>query len=33
MKNNDIIDAIIVNVWAYFVCKLIVDMIAIIMGK
>jgi len=33
MKKQHIIDAIIVNVWAYFVCKLIVDLIAIALGK
>lgn len=32
MKSQKLIDAIIVNVWAYFACKLIVDLIAIIMG-
>ncbi len=33
MKKQHVIDAIIVNVGAYFICKLIVDLIAIALGK
>lgn len=33
MKKQHIIDAIIANVGAYFVCKLVIDLIAIALGK
>ena len=33
MKKQHITDAIIANVGAYFICKLIVDLIAVILGK